>query len=1105
MTQAERVQKAVSSFGAAAGAKLSGGGQPEDQLRNPLEQLFTALAEEAGLPTGALTLVGEASLADLKTRPDFAVQVSKALVGFIEVKAPGKGADPRKFRDRHDKAQWERLRALPNLLYTDGNGFSLWRDGEIVGSVLRLVGDVETDGGSVEAPSGLLPLIQDFLTWKPLSPRNARELAEIAARLSRFLRDEVIEQMERGSKPLKELAHDWRSLLFPEANDEQFADGYAQAITFGLLMAKSRGLSLADGVDDVARELGRTNTLIGTALRLLTEQPEKVLVTSLDTMLRVLDVVVWDKVSKGDPEAWLYFYEHFLEVYDNSLRRKTGSYYTPPEVVQAMVRLCDEALKSSKRFAVPEGLGGAGVHVADPAMGSGTFLLGVMRRIAQGIADDQGAGAVGPAMTAVAERLIGFELQFGAFAVAQLRMLAEMIELGATGSPRLFVTNTLSDPYADQESGTGIYRELSRSRREANAIKRSQPITVVIGNPPYKEKAKGKGSWIEEGSGNRSAPLADWQAPAAWGIGAHAKHLRNLYVYFWRWAAWKVFEQGAGGRDREPPMVEHLSGLVCYITVAGFLNGPGFQKMRHDLRRDCDEIWVIDCSPEGHQPEVATRIFQDVQHPVCVVLASRSPANDPAIPARVRYRSLTPGRREAKFAELAGIGLDSAGWVDGASGWRAPFLPEFTGGWGDMVSLDAVIRDSGSGVMPGRTWVIAPDAESLQRRWEQLIGEKDRDRRATLFHPHLRDGLPGDRHVAKAGAKLIGGHPVDSIERGLAEQQSKDAGTRSRAENVVKASSAVRYGFRSFDRQWIIPDSRVINQPNPGLWAGYSPKQLYITALAQTSPKNGPAVTITSAIPDLDHYRGSFGGRVFALWKDSARTQSNVAPDVLAALSKLYGAVVDPVDLFAYVAALLAHPGYVDRFRDDLNRPGLRVPLTADADLFAKAAVLGREVIWLHSFGERLAEDRPAGPPRLPIGQRPAISTGGAIPATPDGFPNSLDYDATTRQLRVGTGVIDNVPPEVWAYEVSGRQVLRQWFSYRRKDRSRPQIGDRRPPSPLGDIQPDHWLPEYTTELINVLNVLGLLVRLEVRQADLLTSICDGPLVPASRFAKEPA
>ena len=60
----------------------------------------------------------------------------------------------------------------------------------------------------------------------------------------------------------------------------------------------------------------------------------------------------------------------------------------------------------------------------------------------------------------------------------------------------------------------------------------------------------------------------------------------------------------------------------------------------------------------------------------------------------------------------------------------------------------------------------------------------------------------------------------------------------------------------------------------------------------------------------------------------------------------------------------------------------------------------------------------------------------------------------------------------------SGKRVLTQWFSYRKKNRERPIIGDRRPPSKLGEIQPDRWLGEYTTELLNVLNVLGRLVAL---------------------------
>jgi hypothetical protein len=103
---------AVASFGARAKEKLANPaaeGQPEDQLRAPLEGLVKDLAEACGLPRESVVPVGEASLADLKTRPDYAVTVHGALAGFIEVKAPGKGADPRRFKDPHDREQWDRL------------------------------------------------------------------------------------------------------------------------------------------------------------------------------------------------------------------------------------------------------------------------------------------------------------------------------------------------------------------------------------------------------------------------------------------------------------------------------------------------------------------------------------------------------------------------------------------------------------------------------------------------------------------------------------------------------------------------------------------------------------------------------------------------------------------------------------------------------------------------------------------------------------------------------------------------------------------------------------------------------------------------------------
>lgn len=110
-------------------------------------------------------------------------------------------------------------------------------------------------------------------------------------------------------------------------------------------------------------------------------------------------------------------------------------------------------------------------------------------------------------------------------------------------------------------------------------------------------------------------------------------------------------------------------------------------------------------------------------------------------------------------------------------------------------------------------------------------------------------------------------------------------------------------------------------------------------------------------------------------------------------------------------------------------------------------------------------------------------------------MPDTLAYDADKHCLQVGSGYIEPVPPAVWHYQVSGKQVLVQWFSYRKKRRERPIIGDRRKPSELGDMQPDHWLAEYTTELLNVLNVLGQLVDLEPQAASLLDRICTGPLV----------
>ena len=220
-------------------------------------------------------------------------------------------------------------------------------------------------------------------------------------------------------QPFLGLAADWRALLFPTAEDHVFADGYAQTVTFALLLARSDGIEL-DGASlhTVGDELGDHHSLMGRALQLLTDTVASDFKVTLDLLVRVIGAVDWPAVRAGKRDTYLHLYEHFLEEYDPELRKQSGSYYTPIEVVEQMVRLTDEVLKTRLGRS---GFSDEKVLTVDPAMGTGTFLQAVIDRAAEQITEAQGPGMVRGLVTDLAKRLVGFELQTGPFAVAELR------------------------------------------------------------------------------------------------------------------------------------------------------------------------------------------------------------------------------------------------------------------------------------------------------------------------------------------------------------------------------------------------------------------------------------------------------------------------------------------------------------------------------------------------------------------------------------------------------------------------------------------------------------------------------------------------------------
>lgn len=406
--------KHLQDFGEAV--KTSSGptvqGAPEDQLRTPFKNFMENFVKALGGRKIACT--GEPHLGQIG-RPDYAVQLDQLLSGYVELKAPGTGANARHFRG-HNRDQFKRFSVIPNLLYTDGNEWALYRDGKLEGKVVQISGDILTDGkNAVTAQDAqrVENLLHNFLQWQPIIPTNRqgqihlRKFAEMLAPLCRMLRQNVIDALEDSSSSLVQLAEDWRQLLFPNASDEQFADAYAQTVTFALLLGRSEGADPLT-LDAAVKQLGAQHSLLSRALQVLTDRKaRKEIEAPLDLLVRVIAAVP-PAMFTNRQSPWLYFYEDFLAAYDPELRKDTGAYYTPPQVVHAQVRLIDELL--TRRLNKPWGFADSDVVTLDPAVGTGTYLLGVIEHALQRVKDKQGEGAVPGKATDLARNLYGFEL-----------------------------------------------------------------------------------------------------------------------------------------------------------------------------------------------------------------------------------------------------------------------------------------------------------------------------------------------------------------------------------------------------------------------------------------------------------------------------------------------------------------------------------------------------------------------------------------------------------------------------------------------------------------------------------------------------------------------
>lgn len=955
---------------------------PEDQLKPVVSNMITALAGTLGI--AGITTTTEQRVQG--ARLDIAVRRNGLIVGMIELKAPGKSADPDRQHgwSAHDKKQWKVLADHPNLIYCNGAEWALRRHGwpKALHHV-NLDDHVQSGAVAEAATETLLGLVGDFLRWDLPVPSAPKLLAARLAPLTRLLRDDVLQDIARDGN-LAKLHQEWQRTILPGSSEQDFADAYAQTFTYALLLARLEGAAspLRAGIEAQATLRAHGQSVLAAVLKVLGQDAAReALDPSVSLLERTLDGV--DRVRfERSGEQWLFFYEFFLQQYDPQTRNARGVFYTPLEIVRCQARLVQHVLRDRMGTG---GFADPAVRTLDPATGTGSYPLAV---IAEGLRD---APSRREAAERLAENVYGFELLVGAYAVAHLRvtqaLTAEHVDLGQRGA-QIILTDTLSEP-ADNPHQPSLFAEpLAEEQARASNVKApATRITVVLGNPPYNRAG---GTEAESDTGgivrfpfNNGDPalLADFIRPLTdAGLGASAKNLYNDYVYFWRWAIWKACQQ-----DKDEPAV------VSFITANSFLGGPGFAGMRRVMREQFDELWIVDLGGEGRGALKEANEF-DILTPVCVTVAFRFARQKGARhtrgrPATVRYQKIT-GDRPAKIAAveaLRELDPDSPGWQTTSADWLASFLPDTSGAVVAWMPLADLFPWAGRGVQFSRAWPVSESKTTLTDRWDTLL--RSGDNMGDLLHTTrdvTTDGTPASCHTGKrlpALQSLAPGTPPEVVER---------------------------IWWRSFDTQWCIADRRVVDMPRPPLWRTLSDQQMFLTTLQQAGP--GPAMIASPHVPDLNAYNNR-GGTVIPLFRDKAGQQPNLTPGLLDALTAQYGRDVSAEDVAAYAVGVLGTRAFMDAYGDQIGNDLPRVPVTGDPTLFTETVELGTRLIRASTHHARLPEVNKYG---TPTAQAPG-SAREIKPVPPDVLPSTVRYDSTAQLLHVGDGEFGPVTPAQWA------------------------------------------------------------------------------------------
>jgi hypothetical protein len=946
--------------------------------------------------------------------PDFIITRKGVPLGHVETKDIGVSLEE---IEKDKSAQFKRYKeGLPNWILTDYVKFHWYVAGE-----RRLTAQLGTYDAkkkkiqvSADGAEEVDRLLEAFFKQPALTVDTAKDLASRMAGMTRVVRDLIVATFQHGGVKDQKRLQSWLSafkeVLIPDLSETDFSDMFAQTLAYGLFAARVHSLDSGQPFsrEMAAYNLPKTNPFLRKLFAEIAgvDMPDT-FDWAVDDLVALLNHANWGKVlkdfgaGKAKHDPVVHFYETFLRAYDPAMRELRGVYYTPEPVVSYIVRSIDLLLQ--RHFGKAKGLADEKTLILDPAVGTATFLFTVVQLIYARFAKQKGAWD-GYVSDHLLTRVFGFELLMAPYAVAHLKLGMELQETGYkfASDQRLgiYLTNTLEE--AVHKSQKLFAEWISEEANAAAEIKRTRPILVVLGNPPYSGHSanrsrdeKGKltfiGSLIEDYKQVNGHPLGE----------KNPKWLQDDYVKFIRFAQWRIDSTG--------------HGILAFITNHSYLDNPTFRGMRQSLMQSFNEIRVYDLHGNTKKPDISPdggedeNVF-DIQQGVAIILAVKEPDHKGI--AKLYHADLW-GLREDKYRVLFDKDVTSTRWSRLHPATPNYFffpqitdlLAEYEKGW----KLTDAMPKNVTGFQTHRDpFAIAFDRETIAQRITRMRENNDSDEELKEVF-HLKDGV---RWVADARAAL------------RADEHWE--------ENIVECL------YRPFDRRWCYYGNAMMDRPRKELVDNMAGKQnLALNACRQTKAPKWQHVLVSDTPAPAVYVEMKDGSNVFPLYLYPDADQNSLLPAVerytnfseqfLANLKKNLKLewkddkagdlkkTVGPEDVFAYAYAVFNAPGYCIRYEEFLKRDFPRLPLTSDVNLFSALATKGRELIKIHLM-------------QLP-GLDEFITE---FPVTGDNIIEKVAYTPENQQVWINDQqYFSGVAQTIWESRVGGYQPCEQWLSDR--------------------------------------------------------------------------